>query len=260
MAGGNPPAQELLEEAYGEDSRQVMDVILPAGRSRAQTPVLLYIHGGSWVGGSKEEFYDFLEKFQSELPDFAFVTINYRLFDPSTTQNAFPTQEEDVKAAIAYVVANRENWEVSDRLFLTGASAGGHLALLHAYKHPEIGSIQGVAALFPPTDFVSLFTYNSITGSLLQAIFKGSPQSRPEAYQEASPLTFVSSSSVPSIFFHGTLDQVVPIAQSELLATKLLQSGVRYDFRVIDNQGHGFTEETYHSVLESIAAFFSSTP
>lgn len=36
--------------------------------------------------------------------------------------------------------------------FLAGASAGGHLALLHAYKHQGTGNIQAVIAFFPPTD------------------------------------------------------------------------------------------------------------
>jgi acetyl esterase/lipase len=251
-------AIEFLNDAYGADSRQVMDVFLPAGRTLEDTPILIYIHGGAWIDGSKEEFLEFQNAFEQVLPDFAFVSINYRLYNFITDSNGFPTQENDVIAAVEHVLENQLEWNISDEIYLAGASAGGHLALLHAYKHQEIGNIQAVMALFPPTELESLHSFNFVTQSGLTALLGGTPESNPDAYFQSSPVNFVSSSTVPSIFFHGTDDTVVPISQSDLLAAELTSAGINFQYEIIEGQGHGFTPATYATVISDIAAFINS--
>ena len=251
-------AMELTNEAYGTDTRQVMDVFLPAGRTLEDTPTLIYIHGGAWIDGSKEEFLEFRTAFEQALPDFAFVAINYRLYNFITDSNGFPTQENDVIAAVEYVLENQLEWNISDEIFLAGASAGGHLALLHAYKHQEIGNIQAVMALFPPTELESLHSFNFVTQSGLTALLGGTPESNPDAYFQSSPVNFVSSSTVPSIFFHGTEDTVVPISQSDLLAAELTGAGVNFQYEIIEGQGHGFTPATYAAVISDVEGFINS--
>jgi hypothetical protein len=81
MPDGPMVARDIINEAYGTDSRQVLDAFLPAGRSTDSTPLLIYIHGGGWIQGSKEEFLQFREAIRLSFPDYAFVAINYRLFD-----------------------------------------------------------------------------------------------------------------------------------------------------------------------------------
>ncbi|NVK49317.1 MAG: alpha/beta hydrolase [Cyclobacteriaceae bacterium] len=252
------PALEFLDNSYGQDNRQVMDVFLPAGRSMEETPVLLYIHGGAWIDGSKDEFLQFKSAFEQALPDFAFVAINYRLFDFISNANGFPAQENDVISAIEHVLENRVDWNISDEIYLAGASAGGHLALLHAYKHQEVGDIQAVMALFPPTELSSLFDFNFLTQSGLTALLNGTPQTNPEAYFQSSPINFIKASSPPTAFFHGTVDTVVPISQSDLLASKLDETGVFYEYQVIEGQGHGFTPATYSAIISEISTFINS--
>ncbi|MCS5491211.1 alpha/beta hydrolase [Algoriphagus limi] len=255
---GPLPALELFDNSYGQDARQVMDVFLPAGRSLENTPIMIYIHGGAWIDGSKEEFLQFKTAFEQALPDFAFVAINYRLFDFITNSNRFPTQENDVIAAVQHVLANRVSWNVSDELYLAGASAGGHLALLHAYKHQEVGDIQAVMALFPPTDLTSLYDFNFLTQSGLTALLNGSPQTNPDAYFQSSPVNFIKPSSPPTAFFHGTVDTVVPISQSDLLAAKLQEEGVIYEYQIFEGQGHGFNPATYAAIISDISAFIGA--
>ncbi|TFV95490.1 alpha/beta hydrolase [Algoriphagus kandeliae] len=255
---GPLPALELFDSSYGQDARQVMDIFLPAGRTLENTPVMIYIHGGAWIDGSKDEFLQFKTAFEQALPDFAFVAINYRLFDFITNANRFPTQENDVIAAIQHVLENRVNWNISDELYLAGASAGGHLALLHAYKHQEVGNIQAVLALFPPTDLTTLYDFNFLTQSGLTALLNGNPQSNPDAYFQSSPVNFINPNSPPTAFFHGTVDTVVPISQSDLLASKLEEAGVPYEYQIIEGQGHGFTPATYATIISQISAFIDT--
>ncbi|MFT4855398.1 MAG: acetyl esterase/lipase [Algoriphagus sp.] len=248
-------ARDILNEAYGIESKQVLDVFLPAGRSTEDTPLLLYIHGGGWIEGSKEEFLQFREAIRISFPQYAFVAINYRLFDFNTNANRFPTQENDVIQAINYIKSKTNDWDVSDQLILAGASAGGHLALLHSYKHQTIGNIKAVIAFFPPSDLISLYTHNQLTQLGLNALFGGNPQEQTSAYLDSSPSNFIRGAAVPTIFFHGTSDMIVPIWQSDIFAEKLKSVSAKYEYKRIENQGHGFNEQTYSQAFKDAADF-----
>ncbi|WP_158531188.1 alpha/beta hydrolase [Algoriphagus chordae] len=252
---GGLAAIDLFDQSYGAEQSQILDVFLPAGRSIAETPLLIYIHGGAWVQGSKEEFAEFRTILSSALPGYAFVAINYSLYDLNSGINKFPTQENDVIEALQFIQSKTDEWNISDKIVLAGASAGGHLALLHAYKHQSIGDISAVIAFFPPTDLAALYDFSVFTELGLSGMLEGTPSERPEAYAASSPITFVDKQSVPTVFFHGTQDQVVPISQSELLEAALIKVGVDHEFTRVPNQGHGFTDETYPFIFEQAASF-----
>jgi len=252
---GELEASNLIDMSYGSDPRQAVDVYLPAGRSKENTPLLIYIHGGAWIEGDKSEFSAFLDLARQAFPDYGFVSIGYRLHDLFLGSNRFPSQENDIIQAITYIESQTATWNVSNNIILVGASAGAHLALLHGYKHQEIGNIAGVIALFPPTDLAKLYSFNQASTLGLMSILGGSPQESPEIYQSSSPVHFIDEASIPSIFFHGTLDQVVPISQSELLAKVLQENGVNHQYRIVEGQGHGFTPQTYQSIFQEAASF-----
>jgi len=255
VADGPMVAREIFNDAYGTDTRQVLDVFLPAGRSTEATPLLIYIHGGGWIEGSKEEFLQFKEAIRISFPEYAFVAINYRLFDFNTNANRFPTQENDVIKAINYIQSKTKEWDVSDQLILAGASAGGHLALLHSYKHQPIGNIKAVISFFPPTDLASLYSFSLFTQLGLNGLLGGTPQDRPNEYLESSPSNYVRTAVVPTIIFHGTSDTVVPIWQSDVFSEKLKGASAKYEYKRIENQGHGFTDQTYTQAFKDAAEF-----
>ena len=249
------PALEISNASYGSDARQKMDVYLPAGRSVEETPVLIYIHGGAWIDGDKSEFLQVKPLVEQIFPGYAMISFNYRLYDFVSKQNRVPTQEEDVKAALLYIRSKLAKWNLSDKIILSGASAGGHLALLHGLKNRE-SDIKGLIAFFPPTDLTSLFGFNNLTSLGLTEIMGGTPMTAPANYQNSSPVNFASSDDPPIIFFHGETDQVVPISQSERLETALKNTQIRHQFIRVPNQGHGFTAETNASLLRQAKSFF----
>ena len=249
------PALEISNASYGSDARQKMDVYLPAGRSVEETPVLIYIHGGAWIDGDKSEFLQVKPLVEQIFPGYAMISFNYRLYDFVSKQNRFPAQEEDVKAALLYIRSKLAKWNLSDKIILSGASAGGHLALLHGLKNRE-SDIKGLIAFFPPTDLTSLFGFNNLTSLGLTEIMGGTPMTAPANYQNSSPVNFASSDDPPIIFFHGETDQVVPISQSERLETTLKNTQIRHQFIRVPNQGHGFTAETNASLLRQAKSFF----
>jgi dipeptidyl aminopeptidase/acylaminoacyl peptidase len=246
--------KELLDESYGSDLKQTMDVYLPAGRSSERTPLLVYIHGGAWMDGDKSEFLQIKQTLEQEFPDFALATLNYRLFDYFSQNNGIAEQEKDISAAFSHIQRKLASWDISDDLVIVGASAGGHLALLHAFKN-NTSDLKAVAALFPPTDLTQLYQFNNITALALTGLVGGTPQTAPSSYRDLSPINFVGPQSVPTILFHGDLDTVVPITQSELLQQALQSNNVRHEYIPIPGQGHGFTAETYVELIGRVKDF-----
>jgi len=252
------PALNLVNQTYGTDPKQTLDVYLPAGRSIEETPLLIYIHGGAWIDGNKSEFLSFQSLLEKSFPGYAFVSIDYRLFNLNNGDNKFPTQENDVLKSIEYILSKTAGWNISNKIILAGASAGGHLALLHGYKHQDIGNIQAVIAFFPPTDLAPFFEFNSITSSLLTALIGGTPAEQPRIYSASSPETFVNENSIPTVFFHGTTDAVVPISQSEILKKELESFNVPFLYKSVPGQGHGFTEATYATLIQEASVYLKS--
>lgn len=248
-------AAELLNTSYGTNERQVMDVFLPANRSTGSTKVFVWIHGGGWVDGTKDEFVQFKPWLEAVQDDYAYVAVNYRLFNISTGANKFPSQEEDIKNAIAYIQSQLSTWDVSDEIILAGGSAGGHLALLHSYKNNQNGLVKAVVAFFPPTELASFYGFNLFTQLLFDNLLGGNPTAKPVIYADSSPLGFVTPNSVPTVFFHGNIDTVVPISQSEILEDALVAKNVPHMVEYIQGQGHGFTPATNQDLIGKAQAF-----
>jgi acetyl esterase/lipase len=232
------PAQSLPNVYYGKDSLQVMDIYLPKDRSVNNTKSLILIHGGGWNSGSKAEFTTYIDSFKTRLPDYAIFNINYRLVNGG---NLFPTQEQDVKAAVDFIIQNAEKYHISkDKLVLLGVSAGGHLALLQAYKYAT-PKIQAVVDYFGPTDLVTMYNnpWHPLVPLALQMITGTSPQQNKELFKSSSPIEFVSKQSPPTLILHGGKDEIVDVSQSKLLADQLKKAGVKYQLEIYPSERHG---------------------
>ncbi|HEY6504752.1 MAG TPA: alpha/beta hydrolase [Chitinophagaceae bacterium] len=232
------PAQSYLNASYGSDAAQNMDVYLPAGRSKTATKVMILVHGGAWATGDKSDFAEYVDTLKKRLPDYAFFNINYRL--ASIAGNFFPTQENDVKSAISFILGKSDEYNISQRFVLLGASAGGHLALLQAYKHMTPVKAKAVIDFFGPTDMVQLYNQPADPAIIpvLQVLLSGTPASNPAQYQQSSPINYVTAQSPPTIIFHGGLDDVVPVSQSTALEAKLQAMGVAHQYLFYPTEGH----------------------
>lgn len=110
----------------GEDAdplRHTLDLYLP--QTEAPFPLVFYVHGGAWVGGSKDSYANIGRALAAE--GLGVVVINYRL-SPAVTH---PAHVEDLARAFAWVLDNIETYGGDPaRIVLTGHSAGGHMASL----------------------------------------------------------------------------------------------------------------------------------
>jgi len=214
-----------------------MDVYSPPVTG-APAPGVLLIHGGAWRGGSRDEL-PALNRYLAAR-GYVVASIDYRL----APQSPFPAATDDIRAAIDYLKNHSLELGLdADRIALFGRSAGGHLALLSAYTIEE-NSIRGVVAVYPPTDLPYAHANPSNPRLLdskqaLEDFLGGSPASNPTAYQQASPVNFVKSQTVPTLLIHGAHDEFVYKIHSQKLCDKLSEHSVPHFLLEIPWGNHG---------------------
>jgi len=109
----------------------LLDLYLPANPIRRPTPVIVFLHGGGWSGGTRTTGPDFRRYFARD--GFAIASLEYRL-TPAIT---FPANVEDVRTAVRWLKANAAaHGLAADRICLWGTSAGGHLAAVAGLAPP----------------------------------------------------------------------------------------------------------------------------
>jgi acetyl esterase/lipase len=248
------PALVILNVAYGNDPAQKMDLYLPAGRSADTTKLIVMIHGGAWISGDKSDFTGSVPRIQQLFPGYAIANINYRL--ASIVGNYFPVQENDVKAAVQFLIQKRNEYLFSEKLVLFGGSAGGHLAALHAYKYTT-PAVKVVVDFFGPTDLVALYdSYSAPSRAGLQLLLGGTPATNPTMYFNSSPVNFVTSTSSPTIIIHGDADDVVPLEQSVILKNKLQLMNVPHQLEIYPGMAHdNWPDPVMNNALSKIRVF-----
>lgn len=124
-----PPYDDVTmttDIAYGDDPAHLLDLYTfnaaEAGESR---PVLVYVHGGGFIGGSKQGgYYPQSATAWAARNGMVGVNIDYRL----APDNPFPAASADLAAALAWVRANiAEHGGDPDRIVLWGHSAGANV-------------------------------------------------------------------------------------------------------------------------------------
>ena len=252
------PEKTELNVAYGADAAQKMDIYLPPGRNTSTTKVMIMIHGGGWTQGDKSEFTAYVDTLKRRLPGYAIFNINYRL--ATGTTNFFPTQENDVKAALDFIYSKRNEYAISDKYVLLGASAGGHLALLQAYKYTTPVKVKAVVDFFGPTELVNMYNNppNPLIPLLLLQVTGGNPTTHATLYQQSSPLSFITAQSPPTIILHGGVDIVVAPSQSILLRNQLQTMGVVHQYVFYPTENHGWTGTNLADSFDKIQAFITA--
>ncbi len=250
-----------LEYVPGGHERQKLDLYLPPqGKDAAALPLIVWVHGGAWLGGNKNS----CPAAQFLKDGFAAASINYRL-----SQHAiFPAQIEDCKAAIRFLRANAGQYNIDpNRIGVWGASAGGHLVALLGTTgdvndfdkglNLQVSSkVHAVCDFFGPTDLTKMSDFESIMDhdapDAPEAKLIGGPvQENKEACKRANPITYISRDDPPFLICHGDKDNLVPINQSVLLNEALKKAGVEVTFHTVEGGGHGFRDpEVDKMVLE----------
>ncbi len=244
---------------YGKGRRNLLDLYIPkdADKSKPQ-PVMLFIHGGAWSGGSKKDMAYAAAKFAKV--GYITVTMSYSLTSKRKPEVTASTMIDEITACIARIKeAAIEKGFVINQISLSGSSAGAHLSLLYAYAHAEESPIPiafvfeqvGPVSFYPEfwngdkkiaLGFASALTGKKITLEMLEA------GEADKLIHSISPLNHVSPGSVPTLFAYGGKDITVPPIHGEKLKEALELNHVPHVWIVFPNSSHMMAEDPDYTV------------
>lgn len=211
--------------------------------------LVVWIHGGGWHKGSKEKC------FITWLPQHGYTvaSISYRL----SSVAKFPAQLHDCKGAVRWLRTNAEKYGYNPKkIFVAGASAGGHLTALmattsgHKLLEGKVGgnldrssSVQGAIDYYGPTDFIlrskTQPSRANEKGSVVYELLGGGAHEKVAAAKLASACYHVSKDDPPLLVFHGTKDRTVLLDQSQAIATAYKKAGLPIKLHIIEGASHG---------------------
>lgn len=270
----------MLDHAYDVHAGQVyarmsgrdlkLDVYAPSTKPLVPVPVLINIHGGGWVAGSREG------KALTALPymqmGFTVVNIEYRLAKDALA----PAAVEDALCALQWVGRNakRYNFDLG-KVVVSGDSAGGHLALTTGmikpdselanqcasneptWSGPYVNAAPKVAAVvnwFGITDVADMLQGPNVRSYAVS--WFGSMPGRMALAAQLSPLTHVRAGGPAVLTIHGDADPLVPYAHAERLHKALDKAGVKNELLTVKGAGHGgFSAEQQLGAYEKIRSF-----
>lgn len=259
----------VYQQAAGQELK--LDLYLPYDRQRPR-PLVIWVHGGGWVGGTREvanlRLLPWLQM------GWAAANVSYRV----ARQSPAPAAVEDVRCALRWLLARADELKIDrERIVITGGSAGAHLALMAGMLPspnrfdracPTEGAARWRSGEEPPVKVAAIVNQMGITdlqpllspdaGGRHYAIewFGALPEAERQALaRELSPLHQVRADTPPILSFHGDADDVVPFSQASRLHAAL--AAAKRPERLVPMAGakHGFSRAQMVELMAQTRAF-----
>lgn len=212
---------------YGSHG-QSLDIYRPEDLQSEKLPIVVFVHGGSWEGGSRGG-YAFAGRGLARLNALVFV-IDYR----KLPDNRFPDFHEDVAEAISWAHDNAGQYGGDpSRLFLIGHSAGAHIAMLSVLNSEYLAAVgltddvlAGVVGISGPYDF-----YPFTVDSARRAFAGADPMT-------TQPLAYARGDAPPMLLLHGRDDNIVLPENSRKLAEAVREEGGDAKLKIYPGLSH----------------------
>ncbi len=251
----------LNQVAYGLDPRQTLEIEYQPNDANP-TPMVLFIHGGSWISGDKS----MMRRYQQQVVDagYGYVSMNYRFIMTGAT---YLDMLDDIQLVIQFLKDFASDLNVdTTRMAMVGESAGAHLAMLYAYRNVSPIPIEFAMALVPPVDFtdpgylsfgdptVQLFLANGLMATSLIGPEDLVANGYPDAWMDASPIHHLST-AIPTLIGYAGLDELIPLSNMEgfLMAATAINAPIEAIF--FPNSGHSLSNDP-DKLSELLATFF----
>jgi acetyl esterase/lipase len=228
--------------AIGADGNRVdlkLDLYQPTGDTATERPALVWVHGGGFTTGDKSSGRSRATYFARL--GYVAVSINYRLLSPDgcggnpnptpVCQNAALEAQHDAQAAVRWLRANAATFKIdTSRIAMGGGSAGAVTSVLAA-THSEDPGTSGHPGF--PSDIRAAL---SVSG--------GTPTNE-----------LIDRDDSPTIFIHGTADQVVPYSWAVQNAAAMHNLGILTVLEPIEGAGHGLPAD-YGQLINEQGSWF----
>lgn len=228
-----------------EGSRPLeLDLWLPEAEQARPVPLVLFVHGGSWRRGRRDDMglrtrtWDPGPFARIAAAGCAVACVDYRLSGEAT----FPAPLDDLSAALRWLTLRSAELGIDTRRTVVwGESAGGHLAA-HLALTRTTPPLAGAVIWYAPTDLTTArgsFTPEDPTTP--EALLLGAaPTTVPERARAASPLARAHSGAPPFLLVHGTEDTLVNCSHSQSFAAALEKAGVPVELWTVAGADHGW--------------------
>lgn len=253
-----PGPREISDVTFlAPDRAEKLDLYLPAPPAAGKlSPVVVWIHGGGWTGGTKTEARGKAICRTLASAGYVAASIDYKLGPGS-----WPLDLLDCKNAVRFLRAHAAEYRLDpDRIAVAGGSAGGHLALmvgLTAQKklfepempYPGVSSaVRCVIDMYGPANLRTRPEDKTPMRTLMtgpsRAAF-GAASDNADVWRVASPVHHVTQDSPPVLILHGRTDSTVEYQQSDEMAAALKAGGVVHEYLLLDGVGHSFDWESW---------------
>lgn len=248
---------------YGTETREIMDIYVPKeAEERDYNGCILFIHGGSWSNGDKKEMASRCER--AARNGYIAATMNYKLFSFDESDNfTVEVMLDEIGLALEGIKKFSDDNDLNiTRAALYGYSSGAHISMLYSYTREKKSPINLVftANMVGPSDLsygiwgdlaptlVSALSGKKVTKEMMK---NGSAE---EIVASVSPVTYIKSTSIPSLFAYGGKDIVVPLGNGESIKRKFERVGGTYDYVLYPNSNHTLlsdpeADDYFHSKL-----------
>ncbi|OAI57299.1 lipase [Verrucomicrobiaceae bacterium SCGC AG-212-N21] len=257
------PSKADVEYAKVGDRSLKLDLYLNEAKGH---PLLVYVHGGAWRGGSKEN----PPILALREHGFAIASVDYRL----SPEAPFPAQVHDIKAAIRFLRAKAADYGYdATRVGILGSSAGGHLAALVGVTNgqkdlegavgdqlKQSSDVHCIVSLFGASNLQTILSQSTEHGlkvrvPALQLLLGGTPEEKTDLAKLASPVAHLDAKDPPLLLIHGDADPQMPPQQSYDFAKRYEGLGLKVQFVRIAEGKHG-GPEFYDAERTAIMAKF----
>jgi len=214
-----------------------LHIFLPEGTDRKQqSPVMVYFHGGSWSEGKPDWFFPACGDYAKE--GWVAVSVEYRL---AYRHGTLPFESVmDARSAIRWLRQHAGEYNIdTNRIVVSGNSAGGHLALCTALVKNWTEAGDDLAISPAP----NLILVNSGVYDLTDAnnwIRQGLRERGldEDLVKEISPVYLVREGLPPALIIHGTKDRNVAFSTAETFVNVMEEAGNPVEFRVLEGADH----------------------
>uniref|UniRef100_Q01V51 Alpha/beta hydrolase fold-3 domain protein n=1 Tax=Solibacter usitatus (strain Ellin6076) TaxID=234267 RepID=Q01V51_SOLUE len=233
--------------AYDRFPDTRLDILYPKEAASGLRPGVIMFHGGGWIRSTKETMMTaFCKPFLEQ--GFVVANVEYRVAMAATA----PAAVDDALKAAQWFYDRAAQYHVDTRrIVVTGASAGGHLALMVGMtsKIPIAAIVNGYGV----TDVADLLGGPHRQGFAAQWLPE--QPGRLELAKRMSPMTYVRKGLPPVLTVQGENDHTVPYEQGVRLTAALKEAGDDAEMMTVPGAGHGFSTEQWPAVHARMFAF-----
>ncbi|MEX2556220.1 MAG: alpha/beta hydrolase [Actinomycetota bacterium] len=245
----HPDVERTRNIPYGPVKRRNLLDVYRHKEHPTGAPVLLFVHGGAWTIGNKDQ--------QGKPLMLHFASRGWVCFAPNyrmAPRSPWPAHIEDVKKAIAWIREHGpEHGADPNFILITGGSAGGHLAALAATSPNDPAFQPGFEdadttlqaavphyGIYDMTDRSNVNTRGRLK-MLERVVFKKKYKDDPEIFRQASPIHRAGPDAPPFLVIHGAHDNLAPVKEARRFVARLREvSGDPVVYAELPGTQHAF--------------------